>query len=77
MRNEKQKINDEQGNPIEIGVNVIWKINNTAKAVFNVDNYEDYLSTQADSALRNIVRLYLTTFPSRETKSLSEAPVRR
>ena len=58
LRNEKQKINDEQGNPIEIGVNVIWKINNTAKAVFNVDNYEDYLSTQADSALRNIVRLY-------------------
>ncbi|MDE5649194.1 MAG: SPFH domain-containing protein, partial [Oscillospiraceae bacterium] len=58
LRNEKQKINDEQGNPIEIGVNVIWRINNTAKAVFNVDNYEDYLSTQADSALRNIVRLY-------------------
>lgn len=58
LRNEKQKINDEQGNPIEIGVNVIWRIDNTAKAVFNVDNYEDYLSTQADSALRNIVRLY-------------------
>ena len=58
LRNEKQKINDELGNPIEIGINVFWKIENTAKAVFNVDNYVDYLSTQADSALRNVVRLY-------------------
>ena len=58
LKNEKQKINDLLGNPIEIGVNVIWKISNTAKAVFNVDNYCEYLSTQADSALRNIVRLY-------------------
>jgi len=58
LKNDKQKINDLLGNPIEIGVNVIWKISNTAKAVFNVDNYSEYLSTQADSALRNIVRLY-------------------
>lgn len=58
LKNDKQKINDLLGNPIEIGVNVIWKISNTAKAVFNVDNYCEYLSTQADSALRNIVRLY-------------------
>ncbi len=58
LRNEKQKINDELGNPIEIGINVFWKIENTAKAVFNVDNYVEYLSTQADSALRNVVRLY-------------------
>lgn len=58
LRNEKQKINDELGNPIEIGINVFWQIENTAKAVFNVDNYEEYLSTQADSALRNVVRLY-------------------
>lgn len=58
LKNDKQKINDLLGNPIEIGVNVIWKISNTAKAVFNVDNYSEYLSTQADSALRNTVRLY-------------------
>lgn len=58
LKNDKQKINDLLGNPIEIGVNVIWKISNTAKAVFNVDNYSEFLSTQADSALRNIVRLY-------------------
>ncbi len=58
LHNEKQKINDELGNPIIIGIVVIWKVVNTAKAAFNVDNYTEYLSIQCDSALRNIVRLY-------------------
>ncbi len=58
LNNEKQKVNDAQGNPIIIGVVVIWKVVDTAKAVFNVDNYVDYLSIQCDSALRNIVRLF-------------------
>lgn len=58
LRNEKQKINDVMGNPVEIGINVIWNVENTAMAVFNVGNYEDFLSAQADTALRNIVRLY-------------------
>lgn len=58
LNNEKQKINDSQGNPIIIGVVVIWKVVDTAKAVFDVDNYVDYLSIQCDSALRNVVRLF-------------------
>lgn len=58
LSNSRQKINDELGNPIEIGIIVIWKIIDTTKAVFNVDNYCEYLSIQCDSALRNIVRLY-------------------
>ena len=58
LNNDKQKVNDQLGNPIMIGIVVIWKIVNTAKAVFNVDNYKEFLSTQCDSALRNIVRLY-------------------
>ena len=58
LSNEKQKINDELGNPIEIGIVVIWRVVNTAKAVFNVENYKEYLSMQSDSALRSIVRLY-------------------
>ena len=58
LNNEKQKINDSMGNPIIIGIVVIWRVVNTAKAVFSVDNYSEYLSIQADSALRNIVRLY-------------------
>lgn len=58
LNNEKQKINDLLGNPIIIGIVVIWRVVNTAKAVFNVDNYAEFLSIQTDSALRNIVRLY-------------------
>lgn len=57
LNNEKQKINDKLGNPIIIGIVVIWRVTNTAKAVFNVDNYK-FLSIQCDSALRNVVRLY-------------------
>jgi regulator of protease activity HflC (stomatin/prohibitin superfamily) len=58
LNNEKQKVNDALGNPIIIGIVVIWKVVNTAKAAFNVDNYVEYLSIQCDSALRNIVRLF-------------------
>ncbi len=58
LNNDKQKINDELGNPIIIGIVVIWRVVNTAKAVFNVDNYTEFLSIQCDSSLRNIVRLY-------------------
>ena len=58
LNNSRQKINDCLGNPIEIGIAVTWRIVDTAKAVFNVDNYKEYLSLQCDSALRNIVRIY-------------------
>ncbi|NLS86218.1 MAG: SPFH domain-containing protein [Ruminococcaceae bacterium] len=58
LNNNRQKINDCLGNPIEIGIAVTWKIVDTAKAVFDVDNYKEFLSLQCDSALRNIVRLY-------------------
>lgn len=58
LNNGIQKNNDCLGNPIEIGIAVIWKVTDTAKAVFNVDNYKEYLSLQCDSALRNIVRIY-------------------
>jgi regulator of protease activity HflC (stomatin/prohibitin superfamily) len=58
LNNDKQKINDQLGNPIVIGIVVIWRVVNTAKAVFDVDNYKEFLSIQCDSALRNIVRLY-------------------
>lgn len=58
LNNSRQKINDCLGNPIEIGIAVMWRVTDTAKAVFNVDNYKEYLSLQCDSALRNIVRIY-------------------
>ncbi len=58
LNNNRQKINDCLGNPVEIGIAVMWRIVDTAKAVFNVDNYKEYLSLQCDSALRNVVRIY-------------------
>ena len=58
LNNSRQKINDCLGNPVEIAIAVMWRVTDTARAVFNVDNYKEYLSLQCDSALRNIVRLY-------------------
>ena len=58
LNNNRQKINDCLGNPVEIGIAVMWRVVDTAKAVFNVDNYKEYLSLQCDSALRNVVRIY-------------------
>lgn len=58
LNNARQKINDCLGNPVEIGIAVMWRVVDTAKAVFNVDNYKEYLSLQCDSALREIVKIY-------------------
>lgn len=58
LNNDKQKVNDEEGNPIEISVVVIWRIRDTAKAVFAVGNYMTYISTQCDSAIRQVARQY-------------------
>ena len=58
LSNAKQKINDCLGNPVEIGIAVTWRVTDTAKAVFNVDNYKEFLSLQCDTALRDIVRIY-------------------
>ncbi len=58
LNNEKQTVNDERGNPIIIGTIVIWRIVDTTKAVFNVQNYQTFLSPQCDSATRNIARMY-------------------
>lgn len=68
--NDKQKINDQLGNPIEVGVVVIWRVINTAMAVFNVDNFMEYLSVQCDSSLRNIVRMYPYDVSDDDEKSL-------
>lgn len=58
LKNQKQKINDLMGNPIEIGIVVIWRVVDTAKAIFDVDNYKEFVSIQADSALRNVTRMF-------------------
>lgn len=58
LNNEKQKVNDEEGNPIEIGVVVIWRVVNAARAVFDVDNYVAFISTQCDAAIRQVARQF-------------------
>ncbi|MEG1686481.1 MAG: SPFH domain-containing protein [Angelakisella sp.] len=58
LNNDKQKVNDREGNPIEIGVIVIWKVFNATKAVFEVDNYKTYVSTQTDASIRQVARQY-------------------
>lgn len=58
LDNQKQKVNDILGNPIIIGAVVIWKVVDPTKAVFAVENYNNYLSIQCDSTIRNIARLY-------------------
>lgn len=58
LSNDKQKVNDALGNPIIIGAMVIWRVADPTKAVFNVDDYKTYLSTQCDSTIRNNARLY-------------------
>jgi regulator of protease activity HflC (stomatin/prohibitin superfamily) len=52
------KVNDKRGNPIEIAAVVIWRVQDTAQAMFDVDDYENYVETQSESALRHIASLY-------------------
>lgn len=68
LNNDRQKINDQLGNPIVIGIVVIWRVVDTAKAVFDVDNYTEYLSIQTDAALRNIVRMYPYDTPEEDNE---------
>jgi ribosomal protein S15P/S13E len=54
----KLKVNDLDGNPIEIAAVVVWKVVDTAEAVFEVDNYDNYVHVQSESALRNMATSY-------------------
>lgn len=58
LNNKKQKVNDALGNPVEIGIIVIWNVKNATKAVLNVENYKEYLSIQCDAVTRNTARNY-------------------
>lgn len=58
LNNDKQKVNDELGNPVDIGAVVIWKVVDPTKAMINVENYKNYLSIQCDAIIRNTARRY-------------------
>lgn len=55
---ERLKVNDRRGNPVEIAAMVVWHVADTAQAVFDVDDYETFVSTQAESALRHVATAY-------------------
>ncbi len=55
---DKLKVNDKRGNPIEIAAVVVWRVRDTAQALFDVDDYETYVRVQAESALRHIASCY-------------------
>lgn len=58
LNGEQLKVNDKRGNPIEIAAVVVWRVDDTAQALFDVDRYEDYVATQSESALRFLASQY-------------------
>lgn len=58
LNNDRQKVNDAMGNPVEIAAVVIWRVVDPTRAVLNVENFNDYLSIQCDSIIRNTTRVY-------------------
>jgi len=58
LNGDKLKVNDKRGNPIEIAAVVVWRVGDSAQATFDVENYENYVSTQSESALRHLASLY-------------------
>ena len=58
LNNGTQKVNDIMGNPVIVSANVIWRVVDPTKAVFNVENFVEFLSIQTDTTIRNIARLY-------------------
>jgi len=58
LNGDRLKVNDRAGNPIEIAAVVVWEVRNTAEAMFDVDDYEGYVTTQSESALRHLATSY-------------------
>ena len=58
LNGDKLKVNDKRGNPIEIGAVIVWRVQDTAQAVFDVDHFENYVVMQGESAVRHLASLY-------------------
>lgn len=58
LNGPKLKVNDQRGNPIEIAAVVVWRVEDTAQACFDVEDYEDYVEVQSESAVRHLARTY-------------------
>jgi regulator of protease activity HflC (stomatin/prohibitin superfamily) len=58
LNSDKLKVNDKRGNPIEIGAVIVWRVQDTAQAMFDVDDYETYVRIQSESAIRHLASAY-------------------
>src|SRR5579862_726867 len=58
LNSDKLKVNDKRGNPIEIAAVIVWRVNDTAQAMFDVDDYETYVRIQSESAIRHLASAY-------------------
>jgi len=58
LNSERLKVNDKRGNPIEIAAAIVWRVRNTAQAVFDVENYDEYVRVQAETAIRHLASSY-------------------
>jgi regulator of protease activity HflC (stomatin/prohibitin superfamily) len=70
LNGEKLKVNDEMGNPIEIAAVVVWHVSNTVEALFNVENYSEFVKVQSESAIRHLAGMYPYDI-TEDTKQLS------
>lgn len=66
----RMKVNDVDGNPIEIAAIVVWKVVDTAEACFEVDNYEEFVRIQSEAAVRNLATQYAYDAPADDVESL-------
>ncbi|HLP75618.1 MAG TPA: SPFH domain-containing protein [Candidatus Paceibacterota bacterium] len=73
FNSEKLKVNDKRGNPIEIAAVIVWRVEDTAKAAFDVDNYESYVHIQSESAVRHIASLYAYDRTDEQESTLRES----
>jgi regulator of protease activity HflC (stomatin/prohibitin superfamily) len=71
FNSEKLKVNDKRGNPIEIAAAVVWRVNDTARAVLDIDNFEQYVPIQAEAALRHLANEYAYDHVDDDSKELT------
>lgn len=76
FESSKLKVNDKNGNPIEIAAVIVWEVTDTAEAVFQVDDYEDFVSIQSESALRNLATSYAYDHHEDDDISLRSDPTK-
>jgi regulator of protease activity HflC (stomatin/prohibitin superfamily) len=71
FNSERLKVNDKRGNPIEIAAAVVWRVRDTARATLDIDNYEDYVPIQAESAVRHLASEYAYDFTDDDQQELT------